>query len=493
MNNYAPDINLIDLLQGVVVEHIEGSENQKIHSLELDSREIKQGACFFAIRGAQSDGHKFVRQAIEKGAVCIVHQNPIEKIHQEVSYVRVANTSQAMAIMASNFYDNPSKKMKLIGVTGTNGKTSVATLLYQTFLGMGYSTGLIGTIKIAIEEEIYQANHTTPHSIAINEVLFRMTSRSCEFVFMEVSSHSIDQNRVYNLDFDGMVFTNLSHDHLDYHKTFDHYRDTKQKAFSWLKSSAFALFNRDDKNGKIMVQNAQASKYSYALKSKADFKARLIEQDLKSMLLEINGQQAYFALSGIFNAYNLTAAFATAMLLGKEEDEVVKALTKVFPPKGRFELMEVEKITGIIDFAHTPDALKNVLNNINNIRSKNEQLITILGCGGNRDKSKRPMMGNIAASMSDRVVFTSDNPRNEDPNQIIKDMKKGVMPSDIKKTISVQDREEAIKTAVMLSKPGDIILLAGKGHENFQDIDGVKYDFNDFQLLNQHLKELSNV
>lgn len=485
-------ITIKELIGDLQMRRVDGDINQIISSIHLDSREVQKGGCFVAVKGLQSDGHDFIQQAIDKGAKCIVYQESIETILHGICYLKVENSSKTLAHMASNFFGRPSEKLSLVGVTGTNGKTSIVSILYQCFTEMGYSVGLISTIKVAIENDVFDATHTTPNSIALNSTMQKMEKRGCDFVFMEVSSHSIDQNRIYGLDFDGMIFTNLSHDHLDYHKTFDHYRNAKQKAFTWLKPKAFALFNRDDKNGKIMVQNSQATKYSYAMKAQADFKSKLIEQDFRSMLLEVNGSQAYYALSGVFNAYNLTAAFGACLLLGIDQEVAIKNLSKVLPPSGRFDLIERNNIIGIVDFAHTPDALKNVLSNINLIRTRNEKLITIIGCGGNRDKEKRPLMGQIAASGSDQVIFTSDNPRDEDPERIIAAMSEGVLPQDNKKTLAIANRKEAIKTAVMLSNAGDIILLAGKGHENYQEINGVKHAFNDYQELNNQLELLSN-
>jgi UDP-N-acetylmuramoyl-L-alanyl-D-glutamate--2,6-diaminopimelate ligase len=406
--------------------------------------------------------------------------------------VQVADASYALAIMAANFYGNPSQNLKLVGVTGTNGKTTIASLLYQLFSKAGYKVGLLSTVKVMVGEREYKATHTTPDSITINKYLDEMNGAGVEFCFMEVSSHGIHQNRVEGLVFTGGIFTNLTHDHLDYHKTFAEYRDVKKRFFDGLPKNAFALTNIDDKNGLVMCQNTQAKIYTYALKSHSDYKAHILENQLSGLLLKVNDQEVWVKLIGSFNAYNVLAIYATAELLGLERMEALQLVSELESVSGRFQyLISQENITAIVDYAHTPDALKNVLETINDIRTKNEQLITVVGAGGDRDASKRPKMGHIASALSTKVVFTSDNPRSEDPEIIIKQIEEGVEPQNFKKILSITDRKQAIKTACQFASSGDIILIAGKGHESYQEINGERFDFNDYEIVKETLKTLA--
>jgi UDP-N-acetylmuramoyl-L-alanyl-D-glutamate--2,6-diaminopimelate ligase len=406
--------------------------------------------------------------------------------------VQVNDTNEALAFLSANFYDNPSEKIKLVGVTGTNGKTTIASLLYQLFKNAGYKVGLLSTVKIMVDTEEFKATHTTPDSLTLNYYLDQMVQEGCEFCFMEVSSHGIHQKRTAALHFSGGVFTNLSHDHLDYHNTFAEYRDVKKSFFDYLPKSAFAISNSDDKNGVVMLQNTKAKKITYALKSYADYKAQILENQLSGLLLKINDNEVWVKLIGSFNAYNLLAIYAVAVELGIEQFEALRLLSELESVSGRFQfIVSDSKITAIVDYAHTPDALENVLQTIENIRTKNEQLITVVGCGGDRDKTKRPVMANIASTLSDKAIFTSDNPRTENPEIIIQEMEQGVEPQNFKKTISILDRKQAIKTACQLANPNDIILIAGKGHETYQEINGVKYDFDDLQIVTELLQQLN--
>ena len=415
---------------------------------------------------------------------------PKERVNG-VTYIQVADSKVALAIMASNFYHNPSENLKLVGVTGTNGKTTIATLLYQLFKNAGYKVGLLSTVKILVDDTEYKATHTTPDSLTINAYLSLMNAEGVEYCFMEVSSHGIHQKRTEGLHFIGGVFTNLTHDHLDYHSTFAEYRDVKKSFFDNLPKTAFALVNVDDKNGEIMLQNTKAEKHTYALKNYADYRAQILENQFTGLLLKINDSEVWSRLIGDFNASNLLAIYGVAELLGLEKDETLRLISGLESVSGRFQyLISDSKITAIVDYAHTPDALKNVLETINSIRTKNEDLITVVGCGGNRDKTKRPKMGHIASALSTKVVFTSDNPRNEVAEVIIEEIEKGVEPLHFKKIMSITDRRQAIKTACQLAKPNDIILIAGKGHETYQEIKGERFDFNDFEIVKDYLKQL---
>ena len=479
---------LSDLLLNIKIESIKGSTDIAINKLEFDSRKLVDNDVFIAIRGTISNGHDFIEKAISLGAIAVVCDTLPTEINDKITYIQVQDTNSAMAFMASNYFESPSNKLKLVGITGTNGKTTVASLLYQLFKKAGYKVGLLSTVKIMVDNIKYKASHTTPDSITINHFLNEMVLEGCGFCFMEVSSHGIHQKRTEGLTFAGGVFTNLSHDHLDYHPTFAEYRDVKKSFFDYLPKSAFALSNIDDKNGTVMMQNTSAKKLTYALKTYANFKATILENQLSGLLLKINNNEVWVKLIGTFNAYNLLAIFGTATELGLDELEVLRLLSELESVSGRFQfIVSDDKITAIVDYAHTPDALENVLKTINDIRTNNEQLITIVGCGGDRDKTKRPIMAQIASSMSNTTIITSDNPRTENPETIINEMEAGVETQNVKKTISITDRKQAIKTACQLAKPNDIILIAGKGHENYQEIMGVKHHFDDMELVKEFL------
>ncbi len=479
---------LKDILYKVSLQSVSGDMETEVTTLAFDSRKVEVGSVFIAVSGTQTDGHDYIDQALEKGAVAIVCEKLPRTTVDDVALIEVGSSAEALGIMASNFYDNPSEKLKLVGITGTNGKTTCVTLLYQLFRGLGYNTGLLSTVDIRINEEVIPATHTTPDAIAINRMLAKMVARGCTHCFMESSSHAIVQHRISGLKYVGAVFTNLSHDHLDYHKTFDEYIKAKKLLFDGLPSSAFALVNSDDKRGAVMLQNTKASKHKYALKSIAEFKAKILSNTLQGLELDVLGQNVWFKLIGDFNAYNLLAVLGTAVLLREDEGEVLRELSNVNPAPGRFEqVMTTTGITALVDYAHTPDALENVLLTIKEFRTGNEKVITVVGCGGNRDKDKRPIMAKIACDLSDKVVLTSDNPRFEEPMEILKDMEEGVSPSNYRKTLIIEDRREAIKTASTLAEPNDIILVAGKGHETYQEVKGEKSDFDDREVLSEML------
>jgi UDP-N-acetylmuramoyl-L-alanyl-D-glutamate--2,6-diaminopimelate ligase len=483
---------LKDILYKVSIEAVNGATDVAVNKITFDSRNVELNDVFIAIKGTHSNGHDFIEKALSLGATVVVCEEFPSVIVNGVTYVKVSNTNEALAFMSANFYDNPSKNIKLVGVTGTNGKTTIASLLYQMFKNAGYKVGLLSTVKIMVDDTEYKATHTTPDSITINKFLNEMVEVGCEFCFMEVSSHGIHQKRTEALEFTGGIFTNLSHDHLDYHSSFAEYRDVKKVFFDQLPKSAFAITNIDDKNGAFMLQNSKAKKVTYALKSYADYKAQILENQFTGLLLKVNNNEVWSKLIGSFNAYNLLAIFATAIELGVEEQEALRLLSALESVSGRFQyIISKGKITAIVDYAHTPDALENVLNTIENIRTKNEQLITIVGCGGDRDKTKRPVMAQIASSLSDKVIFTSDNPRTENPETIIEEMEKGVEPQNFKKTMSISDRKQAIKTACQLANENDIILIAGKGHETYQEINGVRHDFDDMFIVNEMLNQLN--
>ncbi|WP_109299747.1 UDP-N-acetylmuramoyl-L-alanyl-D-glutamate--2,6-diaminopimelate ligase [Aquimarina sp. AU474] len=486
-------IELKDVIYKVAINAVVGNTATGINKIEFDSRKIEQDDVFVAIRGAAVDGHDFIEKSINQGAIAIVCEQVPEVTVNGVTYIEVDDTQSALAIIAANYYGAPSENLRLIGVTGTNGKTTIATLLYQLFKKAGFKVGLLSTVKILVDNKEYGATHTTPDSLSINQHLKEMSETGVEYCFMEVSSHGIHQKRTEGLVFAGGVFTNLSHDHLDYHSTFKEYRDVKKVFFDGLSSDAFALTNKDDKNGVFMLQNTKARQYSYALRSYADFRGQILESSLEGLLLKLNDHEVWSKLIGSFNAYNLLAIFGTAELLGLETLETLRLLSDLTSVSGRFQYLisEEQKITAIIDYAHTPDALKNVLETINDIRTKNETLITVVGCGGDRDKMKRPVMGNIAAKLSNKAIFTSDNPRTEDPDQIIKDIETGVEPQDYKKTLAITDRKQAIKTACQLAEHDDIILIAGKGHETYQEINKERIDFDDFEIVKEELKKLN--
>ena len=483
--------NLKNIVYNVSIESTIGSMDKTIAAVHYDSRSVGVGDLFVAIKGGAFDGHTFISKAIALGATVVVCRNLPEKIVEGVTYITVTNTSRALAFMASNYYENPSKNLKLVGITGTNGKTTIATLLYELFKNAGYKVGLLSTVKIMVNEKAYPSTHTTPDSLVINAYLSQMNSEGVEFCFMEVSSHGIHQSRTEGLIFEGGVFTNLSHDHLDYHDSFAAYRDVKKSFFDQLPSSAFALVNGDDKNGLVMVQNTKAKQYTYALKSYADFQVQILENQFRGLLLKVNNNEVWVKLIGGFNAYNLIAIFGVAKILGLETSEILRLMSMLENVNGRFQYFtSASNVTTIIDYAHTPDALKNVLETINSIRTKSETLITVVGCGGDRDKTKRPKMAHIASALSTKVIFTSDNPRSENPEQIISEMEAGVESQNLKKTVSITNRKQAIKTACQLAQPNDIILVAGKGHETYQDINGVKSEFNDYEITQKILIEL---
>jgi len=485
-------ITLKDILYKVSLEKVVGNTAVAFRELQFDSRKVGLDDVFIAIKGTQSDGHQFIKKAIDQGALAVVCQQMPKEIINGITYLQVQDSQQALAIMASHFYGNPSRELQLVGVTGTNGKTTIATLLYTLFTSAGYKVGLLSTIKVIIGATEHAATHTTPDSLAINKYLRQMVDAGVAYCFMEVSSHGIDQKRTEGLHFAGGIFTNLSHDHLDYHTSFKQYRDVKKSFFDGLPKTAFALTNADDKNGPVMLQNTKARKYTYALKTIADYKAQILENQLQGLLLKINNQELWVKLIGNFNAYNLLAIYATAEQLGLEELEILQLLSTLESVDGRFQYLVSEgKITAIIDYAHTPDALKNVLETINTIRSGNEQLITVVGCGGDRDIEKRPKMGAIAAQLSTKVIFTSDNPRSENPDTIIQHIEAGVPPQHYKKTIAISDRKQAIKTACQMANEHDIILVAGKGHETYQEIQGVRSEFDDRKTISELLIALN--
>lgn len=479
---------LKDILYKVSLQSTAGNTDVEVLALAFDSRKVNEGTVFIATVGTQSDGHDYIDQAIESGAIAIVCERLPENLQANITYVEVKNSSEALGIMAANFFGNPSEKLKLVGVTGTNGKTTCVTLLFQVFRKLGYNVGLLSTVVNKINEEVIVATHTTPDALQINELLAKMLAKGCTHCFMEASSHAIVQHRVAGLSFNGAIFTNLSHEHLDYHKTFDEYIKAKKMLFDGLPSTAFALINADDKRGAIMLQNTKASKHKYALKSMADFKAKILSNTLHGLELDITGHNVWFKLIGDFNAYNLMAVYGGALLLEEDAEEVLRVLSEVNPAPGRFEQVLTDTgITAIVDYAHTPDALENVLSTIKVFRTGNEKVITVVGCGGNRDTTKRPEMAKIACELSDKVVLTSDNPRFEEPGSIIEDMQKGVSPTNYKKTLVMADRKEAIKMACSMAEPKDIILVAGKGHETYQEIKGERFPFDDREVLKEML------
>ena len=483
---------LKDILYGVSLAAVSGNTNVMVNHLHFDSRKVEMDDVFVAIKGLVTDGHNYIQKAIDQGAKAIVCEKLPELLVNGITYLEVDSGNKALAIMASNFYDNPSKNLKLIGVTGTNGKTTVSTLLYSLFKKAGYKVGLISTIKIMVDNVAYATSHTTPDAMTVNEHLHLMSEEGVEFCFMEVSSHGIHQKRAEGLHFKGAIFTNLSHDHLDYHKTFAEYRDTKKQLFDGLSKTAFVLTNIDDKNGMVMLQNTKAKKYTYALKSFANYRGQILENQLNGQLLKIDDNELWSKLIGSFNAYNLLAIYATADILGLEKLEILRLISELENVDGRFQyFISKEKITAIVDYAHTPDALKNVLITINALRTGNENLITVVGCGGDRDKSKRPVMGHIASEMSNQAIFTSDNPRTESPEVIIKEMEAGVEPQNVKKILAIENRKQAIKTACKLASANDIILVAGKGHENYQETNGKRIDFDDFKEVKAALNSLN--
>lgn len=479
-----------DILKQCKVIEVIGDDARLVSGLTFDSRKCSDGMAFFAIRGTQVDGHEYIAKAIELGASIIVCERRPDVIHDGISYYVVENSAETLGYAASEFYDRPSERLHLVGVTGTNGKTTIATLLYRLFFNAGYPCGLLSTIENRVNNIVVPSTHTTGDQIQINEMLSRMVEAGCEYAFMEVSSHAIDQDRIAGLRFEGGVFTNLTHDHLDYHKTVAAYRDAKKKFFDNLPATAFALTNLDDRNGMVMLQNTKATKKTYSLRTDADFKGVVMESYFDGMEMKVNGRNISTLLVGRFNASNLLAIYGAASLLGMSDDDLLKEVSKLQSASGRFQMVHSNSgIVGIVDYAHTPDALKNVLDTINDIRTHNEALITVAGAGGNRDAAKRPEMADAAVTRSDRLIITSDNPRFEDPDDIIRQMRSGVGGEYYNKVLCITDRREAIRTAAALAKKGDIILVAGKGHEDYQEIKGVKYHFDDVEELSKALNE----
>jgi UDP-N-acetylmuramoyl-L-alanyl-D-glutamate--2,6-diaminopimelate ligase len=485
-------VRLTDILYTVALEQVIGNTNLDISGLAFDSRKVTIDNLFIAIKGTVSDGHLFIDKAIDLGAKAIICEEIPSKLIDGVTYLKVQNSAKALGTIAANYFQHPSKNLKLIGVTGTNGKTTVATLLYKLFRELGFKVGLMSTVENQINDKIIPSTHTTPDPIALNQLLVSMLNSGCDYCFMEVSSHAIAQYRIEGLHFTGGIFTNITHDHLDFHLTFDNYIKAKKAFFDGLPKSAFVLTNADDKNGMVMLQNTAAHKKTYGLKSLTDFKAKIIENQFSGLHLDIDNEDVYFKLIGSFNASNLLAVYGTALLLDQDKTKVLTVLSKITGAEGRFDFMVApNKVVAIIDYAHTPDALMNVLSTIDNIRTKTEQVITVVGCGGDRDKTKRPIMAQTACDWSNKVILTSDNPRTENPETIIEDMKVGISPANQRKAIAITDRKEAIKTAFLLAQPGDIILVAGKGHEKYQEINGVKTNFDDKQILKDCFNQLS--
>ncbi|MFI8378608.1 UDP-N-acetylmuramoyl-L-alanyl-D-glutamate--2,6-diaminopimelate ligase [Leeuwenhoekiella sp. NPDC079379] len=485
-------ILLKDILYKVTLESVTGNPNVPVNEVHFDSRKVGLNDVFVAVKGTQSNGHEYIAKAEKQGAIAIICEEMPSQFVNGITYVQTSNSAKALAIIASNYYNNPSENLKLVGITGTNGKTTIATLLYQLFTKAGFKTGLLSTVRVMVADKEYAATHTTPDSLTINRYLAEMNAEGIEYCFMEVSSHGIHQMRTEGLHFAGGIFTNLTHDHLDYHSSFAEYRDVKKSFFDKLPKDAFALVNIDDRNGQIMLQNTQAKKLTYALKSYADYRAQILENQFTGLLLKVNDTEVWVKLIGSFNAYNVLAIYAATELLGLTQIEALQYLSELTSVSGRFQyLISSKKITAIVDYAHTPDALKNVLETINDIRTKNENLITVVGCGGDRDRTKRPVMGKIAAALSTKVIFTSDNPRSEDPDAIIEEIEKGVEPLDYKKTLSITSRKQAIKTACQMAEENDIILIAGKGHETYQEVKGKRTDFDDFKIVQELLTELN--
>lgn len=482
--------NLQDILYKVHLKQVVGTTSVVINDIQIDSREVGKNSLFVAIKGEKTDGHKYLDEVIKQGAVAIVCQELPSQINENITYIKVENPQESLAFIASNFYKEPSKKIRLVGVTGTNGKTTIATLLFKLFTQLGFKCGLISTVQNQIDTTIIPSTHTTPNSLKLNELLYQMVNEQCKYVFMEVSSHAIHQYRITGLEFAGGIFSNITHDHLDYHKTFDEYIKVKKKFFDDLSSTAFAISNSDDKRGTVMLQNTNATKHFYSLKSLAEIKGKILDNALTGLQMLVNDKEVHFRLIGEFNAYNLLAVYGAAICLGQSKDKVLTALSMLTGAEGRFDyIIGNQLIIGIVDYAHTPDALENVLSTIKKLRKGHEQIITVVGCGGDRDKTKRPIMAQTACNLSDKVILTSDNPRTENPEQIIKDMEEGLSSSAKRKYITITDRMEAISVAVNMANAEDIILVAGKGHEKYQDINGIKYPFDDKEILKKLLNQ----
>ncbi|MGZ3844657.1 MAG: UDP-N-acetylmuramoyl-L-alanyl-D-glutamate--2,6-diaminopimelate ligase [Flavisolibacter sp.] len=484
---------LSDILYKVSTAALAGNTNVDVVDVQIDSRKVQKGSLFIAVRGVAADGHQFIDKAIQQGAVAIVAEEIPSSKKEEVTYVQSIDSAEAAGLIAHNFYDQPTTKLKLVGVTGTNGKTTIATLLYKVFTCLGYKCGLLSTVENQVGTKVIPATHTTPDAISLNALLKQMVDEGCEYAFMEVSSHAIHQRRIAGLEFVGALFSNITHDHLDYHKTFDEYIRAKKRFFDDLSSSAFAITNIDDKRGNVMLQNTNARKYSYSLKTVADFKGKILENSLMGLVMTVNEQEVHFRLIGEFNAYNLLAVYGAAICLGEEQAHVLQCLSNTTGAEGRFDfiLSAKDRVIGIVDYAHTPDALVNVLTTIKKLKQGHEQLITVVGCGGDRDRTKRPVMGEAACEYSDKAIFTSDNPRSEDPQEILNEMEAGLDSAARRKFISIVDRKQAIKTAVNMARPQDIVLIAGKGHEKYQEIKGVKHHFDDKEVLKEMFELLN--
>jgi UDP-N-acetylmuramoyl-L-alanyl-D-glutamate--2,6-diaminopimelate ligase len=485
-------MKLQDVLYKAGIRSVAGKTDIEVKDIQIDSRKIKPGSVFVAVKGGAADGHQFIEKAIGSGAIAVVCETMPSATHEGIVYVQVENSAAAAGYLAHNFFGQPSEKMKIVGVTGTNGKTTIATLLYKLFTSLGYKCGLLSTVENHIGSKVVPATHTTPDAISLNALLKQMKDEDCTHVFMEASSHAIQQHRMTGLRFAGGIFSNITHDHLDYHKTFNEYIRVKKSFFDSLPSSAFAISNADDKRGTVMLQNTNAKKYFYSLKTLADFKGKIIENNLTGLVMDINGQEVHFRLIGEFNAYNLLAVYGAAACMNEDKHEILRNLSVLTGAEGRFDyiISVKDKVIAIVDYAHTPDALLNVLATIKKLKKGFEKVITVVGCGGDRDKTKRPVMAEVACDNSDKVIFTSDNPRSEDPAQIIRDMEQGLSTAAKRKYISIVDRKEAIKTAISLAKPEDIVLIAGKGHEKYQEIKGVKYDFDDKKVVREMFEEL---
>ncbi|MFB6455168.1 UDP-N-acetylmuramoyl-L-alanyl-D-glutamate--2,6-diaminopimelate ligase [Chitinophaga sp. Hz27] len=483
---------LRDILYNVSIQAVHGNTDISVNALAIDSRAITKNDAFIAVKGVHVDGHQYIDKAISQGAIAVICEDLPATLAENITYVQVKDSASASGIIAGHFYDNPSQHLKLVGVTGTNGKTTIATLLFRLFTKLGYHCGLLSTVQNQIGDTVIPSTHTTPDPISLNALLAQMVNEGCAYAFIEVSSHAIHQQRIAGLQFAGGLFSNITHDHLDYHKTFDEYIRVKKSFFDNLPATAFALTNLDDKRGNVMLQNTKARKATYSLHTLADFKGKILENNLTGLIMMIDDTEVHFRLIGEFNAYNLLAVYGTAVLLGQDKADVLQALSDIRGAEGRFDyfISDKDQIIAIVDYAHTPDALKNVLATINNLRKGNEQLITVVGCGGDRDTAKRPIMADVAVESSDKVILTSDNPRSEDPNAIIEQMQAGIPVHLRKKALSIVDRKEAIKTAIALAGKEDIILVAGKGHEKYQEIHGVKHPFDDKQVLHEMMQQL---
>jgi UDP-N-acetylmuramoyl-L-alanyl-D-glutamate--2,6-diaminopimelate ligase len=479
-----------EIVNGLDYKIVNGNTSAVCNGIALDSREIKPSYMFVAIKGSVSDGHQFIGKAIENGSNCILCERVPESIHSEVVYIQIDAIEEKLGQIAGNFYGLPSRKLYIVGVTGTNGKTTIATLLYNLFIKAGFKSGLISTVAYQIGSKVYPSTHTTPNIIRLNQLFAEMVAEGCSHCFMEVSSHALDQNRVAGIRFAGGIFTNLTHDHLDYHKTFRNYLEAKKKFFDKLEPGSFALTNIDDKNGMVMLQNTSATKYTYSCSTGADFKSKAIETHIDGTLVQIDNTEIWTLFTGKYNVSNLTAVYGASVLLGLDRQAVLQLISTLKPVRGRFETITINKITAIIDYAHTPDALENILNAINDIKADGQNVITVVGAGGDRDKAKRPVMAKLAVENSDKLILTSDNPRTEPPTSIIDDMERGVEPALKKRMLKITERREAIKTACLLAKPGDIILIAGKGHETYQEINGIRYEFDDIKVFEEQMKLL---